>query len=85
MHKVSLLILLLLVIGCGDLEYRGWTPSVRTMADQPATSDYYVGADLRFAVVDPEDRPRKPSQPPPTTKPIPPSNQPNPIPEPPIP
>ncbi|HYE17740.1 MAG TPA: hypothetical protein VEA69_04810 [Tepidisphaeraceae bacterium] len=51
--------LLFLVGGCGDdLAYRGVSPSLRTFADRPELADYYVGMNMRFAVLDPEDQKR---------------------------
>lgn len=47
--------LLALAAGCGSLSYQSMTPSFRTMADDPRMSDYYVGADAHFALVDPTE------------------------------
>jgi hypothetical protein len=51
--------LLAVLTGC-DLTYRGTAPNVRTFNEEPALSQYYIGFDLEFAVVDP---PADPSQP----------------------
>ena len=43
--------------GCAnELDYRGVSPSMRTFADRPELSDYYVGMNMNFAVLDPEQR-----------------------------
>jgi hypothetical protein len=41
--------LMLLCAGCG-LEYQGASPSLRTMQEDPAFGQYYVGANANFAV-----------------------------------
>jgi len=45
-------------VGCESLSYRGVAPTFRTFADQPTRTDYYVGMDLKFAVLDWEDEKR---------------------------
>ena len=44
--------------GCAGYQLRGLSPSVRTFADEPTSKDYYVGMDLRFAVLEPADERR---------------------------
>ncbi len=55
---LSLAALALWAGGCAGFQYRGLTPTVRTFADEPTIRDYYMGMDLRFAVLEPADERR---------------------------
>ncbi len=45
--------------GCGQLEYRGADPSVRSFSDDPSFNQMYFGADMKFDVID--DGKRRPT------------------------
>jgi hypothetical protein len=47
-----LVAIVVLFSGCGQLEYRGYDPSVRSFSDDPSFSDLYIGADAKFDVID---------------------------------
>jgi hypothetical protein len=52
--------LLAALTGC-DLSYHGTAPNVRTFSEEPALSQYYIGFDLEFVVVDPPTDPDQPA------------------------
>jgi hypothetical protein len=53
MKSLPLAVILLALAGCGDLSYHGNSPNVRTFSEEPTMSQYYIGWDFEFAVVDP--------------------------------
>ncbi|HYE21795.1 MAG TPA: hypothetical protein VEA69_25365 [Tepidisphaeraceae bacterium] len=44
--------------GCESLAYQGWSPSARTMTDDPGLGDVYWGANAEFHVLDKEQEGR---------------------------
>jgi hypothetical protein len=50
-----LLPLAIVCVGCGSMEYRGVSPSVRSIQEEPSASQVYVGADANFAIIDPAE------------------------------
>jgi hypothetical protein len=54
-----LAVIVVMLAGCGDLEYRGYDPSVRSFSDDPNFDDLYIGADAKFDVI--EDGKRRPT------------------------
>ena len=57
--RLWLIVAIMLLSGCGQLEYRGAEPSVRTFSDDPSLNDLYIGADAKFDVI--EDGKRRPT------------------------
>ena len=44
--------------GCESLAYQGWSPSARSMKDDPGFDDVYWGANAEFHVLDKEQEGR---------------------------
>ena len=50
-----------LLAGCSTANYRGASPSARTLSESPAIKDYYVGMNLNFSLDQPEKYHHTPS------------------------